>query len=340
MKNPSVLTLAGVAAGAVMSIAFAACTGDSPSLTSRPQERRDGSAAPTDSGGHAKEAPADKRASERAQAGRTPPPAFAPPPNSALPGRPSLLADRLAKVTAALDESIGDWVKGGPPKDPAPQLLILQALYQQRIYRLLAQDPRLAERVIARLDGRMAGHARRLAEAGARLRSLVTAITSPVTLKLQDPESPATLLAHYRNAERRFGIDRYVLASINYVESKFGRVRSSSPAGAQGPMQFLPSTWAAYGLGGNIDEPRDAILGAANYLSASGAPADYRGALFAYNHADAYVDAVLAYAREMQRDPQMFYALYNWQVFTITPHGDVRVTGPGHRYDKRAVVLP
>jgi membrane-bound lytic murein transglycosylase B len=66
----------------------------------------------------------------------------------------------------------------------------------------------------------------------------------------------------------------------NYAESKFGRVVSASSAGAQGPMQFIPSTWAAYGLGGDVHDPHDAILGAANYVHASGAPGNYRVALF------------------------------------------------------------
>ncbi len=80
------------------------------------------------------------------------------------------------------------------------------------------------------------------------------------------------LLRFYREARRRFGVPVHVLAAVNLVESAFGRLRNTSTAGAQGPMQFIPSTWAAYGMGGNIRDPRDAILGAANYLHASGAP--------------------------------------------------------------------
>lgn len=317
---------------AIVAIAAAGCSGGSARTT--PHARGDSAASPRLPGGGSKDTPSPAGTTERPQ------PVVAPPPNARLPRRPAVLARRLTTITAALDDSIRDWVKRGPPRQPAPRYLTLQALFQQRIYRLLAQDEPLAQRVLARLDSRLARIATRLVTAGARLRSLVTAIRSPVTLKLQQPEPPAALLSHYETAERRFGVDRHVLASINYVESKFGRVRSSSPAGARGPMQFLPSTWAAYGRGGDIDDPRDAIIGAANYLRASGAPGDYRGALFAYNHADAYVDAVLLYAREMRRSPRLFYAMYNWQVFTITPHGDVRVTGPGHRYDKKAVVLP
>jgi Transglycosylase SLT domain len=90
----------------------------------------------------------------------------------------------------------------------------------------------------------------------------------------------------------------------NYAESKFGRVVSASSAGAQGPMQFIPSTWAAYGLGGDVHDPHDAILGAANYLHASGAPADYRVALYHYNPVPEYVDAVMRYAPSDDPRPQ------------------------------------
>ena len=96
-------------------------------------------------------------------------------------------------------------------------------------------------------------------------------------------------------------------------------------------MQFMPATWRAYGLGGDVDDPRDAILGAANYLRASGAPRDYAGALYAYNHSWSYVDAVLRYARQMQRDRHAYYAYYSWQVFVRTRSGERRLTGPGVR---------
>ena len=98
---------------------------------------------------------------------------------------------------------------------------------------------------------------------------------TPPKLHTVDPRPAGVLLGYYRAAERRFHVAWQVLAAVNFIESKFGRVTSNSSAGAQGPMQFIPSTWKAYGLGGNVHDPRDAIMGAANYLSASGAPGDY-----------------------------------------------------------------
>ena len=140
---------------------------------------------------------------------------------------------------------------------------------------------------------------------------------------------PADVLRrHYRAAQRRFGVHWSVLAAINLVETGYNRIRSNSTAGAQGPMQFIPSTWRAYGMGGNIHRPRDAIMGAANYLKASGAPGDYDRALYAYNHSSLYVKAVKRYARRIRLDQRAYYAYYSWQIFVRTNRGAERITGP------------
>jgi hypothetical protein len=93
-----------------------------------------------------------------------------------------------------------------------------------------------------------------------------------------------------------------VLAGINRIETGFGTNLNTSSAGAQGWMQFLPSTWRAYGVDQDGDgrrdpyDPADAICAAARYLRASGANTDLSRAIFAYNHASWYVDQVLLYA--------------------------------------------
>jgi soluble lytic murein transglycosylase-like protein len=120
-----------------------------------------------------------------------------------------------------------------------------------------------------------------------------------------------------------------ILAAVNFVESAFGRVRSASEAGARGPMQFLPSTWRAYGMGGDIDDPHDAILAAANLLRRAGAPGDLNRALFAYNHSRDYVRAIRLFAERMAADERTFLAYYAWQVYVRTPTGIRRITGPG-----------
>ncbi len=257
---------------------------------------------------------------------------FVPSAHQPVPRRPGRLARRLEVVTRALRDTTAAWSasgktgSGGPPRR-----LTLQALYQQRVYRLLARRPALARRVVARLPQPLRREAAANATAGTKLRSLVRPLEPPIRIKTGPAEPAGDLLRYYERAERRFRVAWEVLAAVNYVETKFGRVRSRSSAGAQGPMQFLRSTWEAYGLGGDVHDARDAILGAANYLHASGAPRDYRAALFNYNHSDAYVDAVLLYARRMMRRPNDYYAYYAWQVFVITTEGGVRLTGPGVR---------
>ena len=86
-------------------------------------------------------------------------------------------------------------------------------------------------------------------------------------------------------------------------------------------MQFMPATWDAYGEG-DIDDPRDAILAAGRYLSASGAPRDMRRALFAYNRSDAYVRAVTAHAEQMRATPALYRGYWHWQVYYRTAEGD------------------
>jgi soluble lytic murein transglycosylase-like protein len=134
----------------------------------------------------------------------------------------------------------------------------------------------------------------------------------PRHVRTGPPRPIAELLAYYRAADRRFGVDWSVLAALNLVESAFGRVRTNSVAGAQGPMQFMPSTWRAYGMGGDIRDPHDAILAAANLLHRSGAPPSYGQALYAYNPSRLYVDAVRRYNRLIATDPDAIYYLYSW----------------------------
>jgi hypothetical protein len=258
-----------------------------------------------------------------------PPAVYAPHPDAPLPADAAGLSAALVKVTRALHGSIDRWRAEGSTLEPPPEEVVLQALYQQRLYRAMGQDPKLSAAAIARLPGWLQEQARSIRRAASLLSSLVRPISKPTAFKTGPPRPAGELLRYYRRAERRFGIAWEVLAALNHVESKFGRVKSTSYAGAQGPMQFIPSTWAVYGMGGDVNDPHDAIMGAANYLHRSGAPADYRRALHAYNHAWPYVDAILLYAQWLRRDVRNYFAFYNWQVYVQTTNGPVRITGPG-----------
>ena len=253
-----------------------------------------------------------------------------PQPDAWIPRDPDRLAQALDVTTRSLRAAIDRWTTEGNVSSGDPPIDVqLLALYQQRIYRMLARDPTLARDVVAHLSASVAREARINVSAGSDLLSLASPVSKPRLIRTQPPEPSGVLLGFYREAEDRFGVAWQLLAAVNYAESKFGRVVSASSAGAQGPMQFIPSTWAAYGLGGDVDDPHDAILGAANYLHASGAPENDRVALYHYNPVPAYVAAVMRYARQMTRDPRTFYAYYNWQVFVLTKHGERRLTGPG-----------
>jgi hypothetical protein len=114
---------------------------------------------------------------------------------------------------------------------------------------------------------------------------------------------PPFLLPIYQAAGIQYGIRWEVLAAINEIETDYGRNLNVSSAGAVGWMQFIPSSWRTYGTDANSDgekdpyNPVDAIFAAARYLKAAGADKSVRRAIFAYNHADWYVDSVLMRAR-------------------------------------------
>ena len=176
---------------------------------------------------------------------------------------------------------------------------------------LLSRRPLLAAATVRRLPERSARETRQLTAALRDLHRLSSGWAGGGA-ESAAPARLGVLLRSYHEAERRFGVDWQVLAAINLVESSFGRARVNSVAGARGPMQFIPSTWRRYGLGGDVYDPHDAIIGAANLLSRAGAPRSYGEALYAYNASALYVDAVQRYARLLAADRQLLYLLYSW----------------------------
>lgn len=117
---------------------------------------------------------------------------------------------------------------------------------------------------------------------------------------------PKRLVPIYEQAAAKYGLGEEgpsILAAVNWVETGFGTNMGPSSAGAEGWMQFLPESWEAFGVDGDEDgdkdplDPWDAIFAAAHLLHESGAPGDWHGALFSYNHAEWYVAEVLSYAK-------------------------------------------
>ena len=132
---------------------------------------------------------------------------------------------------------------------------------------------------------------------------------------------PPEYLRLFEAAGSAYGVPWTVLAGIGKVECDDGQdpdpactqEGATNSAGAGGPMQFLASTWAVYGVsvsGGSPDRwnAADAIFTAARYLRANGAPQELQRAIFAYNHSQEYVETVLRWAARYEREAQTLSA--------------------------------
>ena len=226
------------------------------------------------------------------------------------------------------------------------------------------RDARSSSDAVRQAAGQQQLGIRALARGSAALRRSVLAALSPVTARetraqlraadlltdlteprrrfppwrIVEPPQPEVLLGYYREAQRLTGVPWTYLAAIHLVETRMGRIRGPSTAGALGPMQFMPSTWARYGAGGDINDPRDAVLAAARLLVDHGAPRDMAGALWHYNPSSRYVGAVTAYARTMQQSPAAYRGYWHWEVFCQLRRGAYLL--PVGYPDVRPVPLP
>jgi murein DD-endopeptidase MepM/ murein hydrolase activator NlpD len=145
---------------------------------------------------------------------------------------------------------------------------------------------------------------------------------APNSLRLPSPldrppavpqvRSYAELVALWHRAGAAYGVPWDVLAAINKIESNFGQNMGPSYAGALGWMQFIESSWLRWGMDGDGDgvadpwDPEDAVFAAARYLAAAGAHDDLPRAIFAYNHAQWYVDDVLRLAAVFRKSDAGF----------------------------------
>lgn len=223
--------------------------------------------------------------------------------------------DDVVDVVRASEGAIRDPLTAGPD-------LPTWARAQQIVYRQLARHPEWDAEVSSGLGPELAGIASGNAGAFRDLWALTDPRDELPEWEIVAPPPAEELLAYYRAAETEFGVGWEYLAAIHLVETRMGRIRGLSTAGARGPMQFIPSTWEAYGEG-DIDDPKDAIRAAARYLVAAGAPTDMPRALFAYNHSDHYVSAVETYAAFMQADERAYLGYYQWEVYYRLKTGDV-----------------
>jgi hypothetical protein len=238
--------------------------------------------------------------------------------------QPAALAEALAHAERQVrDPGVGDEHAAGWGR------------LQQRLYATIAGDSDLAAAVLARLPADLRPAAEANLAARRALSSLATA-TPPATelpaWRIRAPLPLGELLDYYRGAEEATGVGWEWLAAIHLVETRMGRIEGTSTAGAIGPMQFLPSTWAECCEGDPLVD-RDAIHGAARYLRQSGAPADMAAAVFRYNPSERYVRAITAYAGVLAADPAAYRGYWSWEVYFRTHVGLVRLP-PGYDHAK------
>ena len=230
----------------------------------------------------------------------------------------NLSADELAGELTALERTAGDGYGS-------------IGRHQQLLYRYLAAHADLDDAVLAAVGDDVRPYVERIVRARQLGQARAAADTTPTPASdtlpawvLVDPLPADELLADYRVAEAATGIAWYWLAAIHLQETRMGRIIGTSSAGAVGPMQFLPSTFQRCCIG-DPTNTRDAIIGAATYLSQSGGPADMHAALDQYNPSESYIAAVTAFAENMRDNPQLYAAYREWQVFYTSSAGTVRL---------------
>ncbi len=198
---------------------------------------------------------------------------------------------------------------------------------QQSLYRHLSFNDGWADEMLAAIAPEVEAAVTLNWTARQRLSSLVKTENLRSELpawRVLPPLPPETLIGYYKDAEAESGISWEFLAAINLVETRMGRIQGISTAGAVGPMQFLPTTWAEC-CEGDPAVPADAIAGAAKYLTIRGGPENMDRAIFGYNNSDYYVDAVKAYASVMMENERAYYGYHAWEIYFKSSEGLIRI---------------
>jgi membrane-bound lytic murein transglycosylase B len=232
--------------------------------------------------------------------------------------QPQLASDpaRLADDLVADEQALHD-------PSTAEAALVAAARRQQAAYRAIGQHPDWDAITRPRIPPSLLDVYDRNVDARRQLTAITPVRATLPAWRIEPPAAADELLSYYHQAESESGVGWNYLAAINLVETRFGSIQGASTAGAQGPMQFLPPTFAAYGQGGDINSPRDSIMAAGRYLAANGFSNDRDHAIYRYNHANEYVRAVNQYAALIASDPAAFAGYYRWDVYCRTTAGDV-----------------
>ena len=199
---------------------------------------------------------------------------------------------------------------------------------QQVLYRFLSQDQNFSDKVISLLPYKYKRIANRHLKARREFLNMSLSRSKPDVLpawEIIPPEPADKLIAYYKKAQADTGIDWEILAAINLVETGLGRISGRSVANAQGPMQFLETTWNLPGIGmdKDIDNPHDSIQAAARYLVQRGGLENIKKGLWGYNNSEYYGRAVLEYSEILKEDPRSFKGFYYWQIHFNSSKGDI-----------------
>ncbi len=228
----------------------------------------------------------------------------------ARPADPATAAAVLVRVERGLRDA-----------SSSPEQRRVYGWTQQLAYAALSSHAEWDAAVLAAVPADLADVVRANAGAGRGVGGITPTQPKLPRWYIRPPLSIDQLRAFYAEAEAATGVTWAYLAAIHFVETRMGRIVGDSSAGAQGPMQFIASTWRAYGQGGDVNSDHDAILAAGRYLAAAGFARDVDRAIYAYNHSDSYVAAVKAYASVMLADPRAYDGYHAWQVWFAGPDG-------------------
>jgi membrane-bound lytic murein transglycosylase B len=225
---------------------------------------------------------------------------------------PAQLADGLVADEQALRD-----------RSTAEDALATAARREQAAYRAIGRHPEWDATTRPRIPPALLDVYDRNVDARRQLTAITPTRDTLPAWRVNPPAPADELLGYYHQAESESGVGWNYLAAINLVETRLGSIDGASSAGAQGPMQFLPATFAAYGRGSDIHSAHDSIMAAGRYLAANGFANDRDHAIYRYNHANQYVRAVDQYAALIAADPAAFTGYYRWDVYLFTTAGDV-----------------